>query len=109
MHQQYVLPFVAGWAALGIGGAVLLGQLRSPPVKRIVWRVLTGLAGVIFLAAVWLLDGSIKNLLFMAPPVLLILLLNVWLVRVCDSCAALVQPRYLVPSNFCPKCGAPFR
>jgi hypothetical protein len=109
MQQQYFLPFVAGWAALGIGGAVLLGQLRSPQVKRVLWRVLTGLGAVIFLSSIWLLDGSIKNLMFMGPPVVLILLLNIWLVRVCDSCAAIVHPRYLLPPNFCPKCGAPLR
>jgi hypothetical protein len=107
MHQQYFLPFVAGWAVLGVGGALVLGQLQSPPLKRVVWRVLTGLAAVLFLLAVWVLDGSTKSLVFLGPAVLLIFVLNVWLVRVCDSCAALVHPRYLVPSNFCPKCGAP--
>ena len=109
MQQQYFLPFVARWVALGIGGGLVLWQRRSPPLKRVVWRILTGLAAAIFLLAVWLLDGSTKNLLFMGPPVLLIFLLNIWLVRVCDSCAALVHPRYLVAANFCPKCGAPLR
>ena len=86
MQQQYVLPFIVGWAAFGIA-----------------------LASVVFIGAVWLLDGSTKSLLFMVPPVLLIFSLNIWLVRVCDSCAALVHPRYLVPANYCPKCGAPLQ
>lgn len=109
MKHQYFVLFVAAWAALGIGGTLVLGRLENPAPKRIVWRVMNGLGVSIMLLAVWFFHGSTKDLLFIGPAVLLIFVLNVSLVRVCDSCAALVYPRYFVSANFCPKCGAPLR
>ena len=107
MPNQYVVPFVAGWAFLAIGGTIALGLLKDPVVKRLVLRVLVVCAGPLFLAFVWLADGSAKSLLFAGPAIAALVLANFFLVRVGDSCAALNQPRYFLPPKFCSKCGAP--
>ena len=109
MHQQYFVPFVAGWAVLGIGGTVALGLLRDPATKRVAQRALVVVAGVLFVTAVWFFDGSARSVTFAGVAALVIALANFLLVRVCNSCAALIQPRYLVPPKFCSKCGAPLR
>src|SRR5262245_56331922 len=109
MHQQYFVPFVAVWAVLGIGGTVALALLRDPAIKRVVQLGLVAFSGAVFVAFVWLVSGSVRSLAFSGVAVSLVILGNVYLVRVCYSCAALVQPRYLVPPKFCSKCGAPLR
>jgi len=107
VQEQYFVPFAAGWVFLGIGGTIALALLKDPFIKRLVQRTIVVCAGALFLVMVSLFDASARNLLFAGPAVLLVVLANFFLVRVCDSCAALIQPRYFVPPKFCSKCGAP--
>jgi len=107
MQNPYVVPFAAGWASLAIGGTIALGLLKDPVIKRLVLRALVVFSGALLLAFVWLFGDSARNLLFMGPAVGIAVLANFFLVRVCDSCAALNQPRYFVPPKFCSRCGAP--
>jgi hypothetical protein len=108
-NDQYVVPFAAAWIVFAIAGTIALALLKDPSVKRLVQRALVTCGALLFVAAVWLFDGSPKNLLFVGPGVALIVLANFFLVRVCDSCAALIQPRNFVPPKYCSKCGAPLR
>src|SRR5262245_31779153 len=103
MQNQYVVPFAAVWASLAIAGTIALGLLKDPFIKRLVQRVLVVCAAALLVAFVWLSDGSTRSLLFAVPAIILILLANFFLVRVCDSCAALNQPRYFLPPKFCSK------
>jgi energy-converting hydrogenase Eha subunit C len=106
MREQYFFPFAVGWIALAVVGTVALGLIRHPGTKLAVQRALAVFGGALFVAAVWFFDGSTGSVSFAAVGALLIVLASLFLVRVCDSCSALVQPRYFVRPSFCSKCGA---
>ena len=107
MPQQSFVPFVVGWAALAVGSTVALRLVRDPAIKRAAQRALVVFSGVLFLGAVWYFDGSARNITLAGAVVAVAVVANFLLVRVCDSCAALIHPRYFVPPKFCSKCGAP--
>ena len=101
--------FLGVWVALTIGSFWFFGFKRDARLKRTVLPWFVAFTGVLFCFFVVLISGGeFWHLFFVAPAVALISLLNVWLIRFCDSCGATAYNyTWFWPMRFCPRCGAP--
>ncbi len=101
--------YLVAWMTLGIVGTFALAVIKNPVLKRRVHVAFTVTAGLLFLSSVWFFARTPGTLLFATSAVIVIVALSLWLVRVCDKCAALVYPRFFLPPAYCSRCGAPLR
>jgi len=97
--------FIGTWIALGIGGTIFYWR-ASPAMKRKAWLVMTPIVGLLFLAFIYLLQGT-RGASFAAIPVAIIAYLNLHSVKFCPKCGASNRSPSIFPvPKYCGKCGA---
>jgi hypothetical protein len=107
MDAKALLPyFFVGWAALGTSGWWWVSSRKIPAQKRRALRVMAITASVVFGAFIGLSAKPSMGLLVIGGVLIFITYVNIKLVKVCDSCAAISRPQGLTPLAHCYKCGA---
>nr|AAK01322.1 unknown [uncultured bacterium HB1-7] len=105
--NQFFPLLVVGWVGLALASTLTLALIKSPPLKRKLFRWGSFGTSALLLALAYQFAKSPAQFAFVLVGVVLLTWLNFNLVRICDTCSALVYPRYFVPPAFCAKCGAP--
>lgn len=98
--------FIVVWVTLGVASMAFFYLSKNASLKRKLWpRVSIG-ASVLFVAFVWAVAGT-NELFFVVPFVGLITVLNLRMMKFCNSCGrTLTNQNPFSPPKFCSKCGA---
>ena len=102
--EAFVVFFVI-WVLLGLFSAGFFLVNRNAGLKRKIWPWFVVGAGVLFLGFVGF-SGGYQILYFAGPAVALITIMNLRLVKFCDSCGKTIYKAFLSPPKFCSQCGA---
>ena len=97
--------FLVVWCAVAFGAGAVLDRVRVPYRKLMLIRVASILGAVLLLLGAWLFSGRSPGLFFGVGGLSIVVLLNVYCVRVCPHCARTVWPRYELALGHCPRCG----
>jgi hypothetical protein len=105
MNFEKVFPiFFVTWIALGIGSALFYAKAGLETKRRWHPRLVIG-TGALFFAFALTMQPNLATLLFAAPAVALIIILNWKLTKFCPKCGRTAYAR-LSPNRFCQRCGA---
>jgi hypothetical protein len=107
-NPEQVFPVFAGvWVVLGLLSAGFFFLNKNARLKRKAWPPFVIVTGVLFAGFVWAMGFPTQVMLFVAPALVLITLLNLRAVQFCDSCGTtLMSQNPLSKPKFCSKCGA---
>ena len=96
---------IVAYGALGLAGSLFFWRGRDAALKRRLWPAYILAAFALFVLILYAQMAS-------PPPVFLgavvvIMLLNLWSMKFCDACGAMVPRRNpLAAPKVCPRCGA---
>jgi len=99
--------FFGVWFVISFGSAAFFRLNKNASLKRKVWAPFLVVTSLVFIGVVWTITKRVEVLYFLVPAVCLLTLVNLRMVRFCDSCGDTVrsQSPWRKPA-FCPKCGA---
>jgi membrane protein CcdC involved in cytochrome C biogenesis len=106
-QAERVFPIFFGvWVVLGIFSASFFFLNGNAALKRKVWPPFVVGTGLLFLFFIWLM-GMQSEILFAAPFVIIITLINIKSVKFCSSCGkTIMNHNPFAPPKYCSKCGA---
>lgn len=105
IQVKVLLFFFAIWVLLGLFSTGFFFINRNAGLKRKVWPWFVIGTGVLFLGFSGF-SGGYQILYFAGPAVALITIMNLHLVKFCDSCGKTIYTAFLLSPKFCSQCGA---
>ena len=94
------------WGALAVANLYVLFGTKDAKLKRTIFPIFVILAGALVLLFIVLM-GFPRHVLYIAfPNVILITILNLKLIKFCDSCGRVVRGEFFIVPKHCHKCGA---
>jgi hypothetical protein len=106
---QIIVPlFIATWIVLGIFSLWLMYFDTNVARKKRLLPIFVVGSGLLFIIFSYLMTGAQpRMLLFLCPPVTLIIFLNLRGIKICSACGRTIHSGvWLSKAEFCPKCGA---
>ena len=112
MHQNGLNPLAAAIiviiAAVGVGSAIFFYGSKNGRLKKRLFPWYMWSVGVFFVLFVVVTSKTWGTLFFVVPAAGLVVMLNLYMTRFCDTCGAtVVSQLWLQRAKFCPRCGAP--
>jgi len=107
-NADQVFPVFFGvWVVLGLFSTGFFYFNKNAVLKRKVWPPFLGAVGILFLGFMWAMGVPPETFFLAVPAVALITLLNLRIMRFCNSCGATLKSQnpFAKPA-FCSKCGA---
>jgi predicted RNA-binding Zn-ribbon protein involved in translation (DUF1610 family) len=105
-HPNRLEEFLFGWLAFALCVTAALTWVKTPYIKLLLTRAGGVLGATVFLAGAWRFSETTDGLLFATVGTILVVVLNLFTIRICPHCAKTLYPRSELARGFCPRCGA---
>jgi len=93
------------WGALAATNLYVLFGTKNAKLKRTLFPIFVILSGVLVLLFILLMEFPRHVLYISIPNVILITVLNLKLIKFCDSCGSVVRGEFYSVPKRCQKCG----
>lgn len=109
-HTELFSWVMGIWIALGILSFWFFNFSKNVKLKKRLLPIFIVGAGVLFTGVVLLMTGEPKVVLITIPAVVIISLLNLRMIKFCESCGRTLYNRmWFSKMEYCSKCGAKLR
>jgi hypothetical protein len=107
MNNWNMTPiFVFIFVVIGITGFIIFRLGSNASLKRRLFPIFFIVAGIFFVGFSYVTTSNPKNLFFVIPATIFVIIINIYRVRFCDACGKInYSTNSLKRPNYCIECG----